>query len=81
MTDQRDAYYLVQYITIRPYRTATSATGSQIIYTLSQKQISELCEPRDQKELGARHAQLADEVEAKSREQPLEAQRIAAVLA
>ena len=42
---------------------------------------SELCEPRDQKELGARHAHLADEVEAKSREQPLEAQRIAAVLA
>ena len=42
---------------------------------------SELCEPRDQKELGARHAQLADEVEAKSREQSLEAQRIAAVLA
>ena len=75
MTDQRDAY------SIRPYRTA-SATGSQMIYyTLSQKQISELCEPRDQKELGARHAHLADEVEAKSREQPLEAQRIAAVLA
>ena len=63
-----------------PCRIAWSYCLTTVLCTVC-REIRELCEPRDQKELGARHAHLADEVEAKSREQPLEAQRIAAVLA
>ena len=71
---------LTDLVQLRPYRVPLAYRIANYLYTFA-KQMSELCEPRDQKELGARHAHLADEVEAKSREQPLEAQRIAAVLA